>query len=344
MSAGTTPQPAPTVRRPAPLSETNVTIAVLTFKRPDDIGETLPLLADQAASIRGRVARASVLVVDNDPEESARALVEAYASERSDVAIRYHAEHVSGITAGRNRALAEAEAAGDDILVFIDDDERPAEGWFSLLLDTFDASDAVAVVGPVISRFDVEPDAWVVAGEFFTRRRLPTGSTVEVAATNNLLLDLRVVRSIGLAFDPAFGLTGGGDTMFSRTLASQGGPLVWCDEAIVWDVVPASRVTRDWVVRRAFRSGNSWTLTSVALADGAAARWRARASCLAKGAVRGVGGAVRAAIGVVTRSTRHRAKGVRTMARGAGMVSGLVGYSYTEYRRSTPRSASTTSA
>jgi succinoglycan biosynthesis protein ExoM len=344
MPAPTTPQPDRGARRAHPLDETNVTIAVLTFKRPEDIGETLPLLADQAESVRDRVGRASVLVIDNDPEESARDLVESYAAGRPDVPIRYHAEHVSGITAGRNRALAEAATAGDDVLVFIDDDERPTEAWLSLLLDTFESSDAVAVVGPVISRFAVEPDAWVTAGEFFSRRRLPTGSAVEVAATNNLLLDLRVVRAIGLTFDPAFGITGGGDTMFSRTLADRGGRLVWCDEAIVWDVVPASRVTREWVMRRAFRSGNSWTLTSVALADGSLAAWRARASCLAKGAVRVAGGAVRAALGVVTRSTRNRAKGMRTIARGAGMVSGLVGYSYQEYRRPAARSASTSAS
>ncbi|RWZ50889.1 glycosyltransferase family 2 protein [Labedella phragmitis] len=322
------------------LSDARVTIAVLTFRRPEDIAETLPLLADQAESVRDRVGSASVLVIDNDPDESARSAVEAFATSRPSVVVRYHAEPVSGITAGRNRALAEAEAAGDDILVFIDDDERPTERWLELLLDTFEANDAVAVVGPVISRFDVEPDSWVTAGEFFSRRRLPTGSTVDVAATNNLLLDLRVVRRIGLAFDPAFGITGGGDTMFSRTLA-RSGTLVWCDEAIVWDVVPASRVTRDWVVRRAFRSGNSWSLTSVALAQGASARWRVRASCLVKGLVRLAGGAFRAALGVVTRSLRHRAKGVRTMARGAGMVSGLMGYSYKEYRRPGTASAPT---
>lgn len=326
-----------------PLSGSSLTIAVLTYKRPGDIAETLPLLIDQAATVQDRVSSVSVLVIDNDPLASAKDIVGSIAAERPEVPLRYHVESVSGITAGRNRALAEAEAANDDLLVFIDDDERPSEEWLALLLDTFEKTAAAAVVGPVISRFEVEPDEWVSAGEFFTRRRLPTGSRVEVAATNNLLLDLRVVREIGLTFDPAFGITGGGDTMFSRTLSRTAGHLVWCDEAIVWDVVPASRVTKDWVVRRAFRSGNSWTLTSVALADGAVARWRVRGACLAKGLVRLAGGAARALVGTVLRSLRHRAKGVRTMARGAGMVSGLFGYSYKEYRRPLSSASTATS-
>lgn len=306
-------------------------VAVLTYKRPVDIAEALPQLAAQAVSVSSRFDRVEVIVVDNDPAESARELVESFAL-TAEVPVRYCPEPVSGITAARNRALA--EGAGSDILVFIDDDERPSPEWLVDLVATFDRGDAVAVVGPVISRFDVQPDPWIEAGEFFRRRRMPTGTPVSVAATNNLLLDLRTVRRIGLVFDPVFGHAGGEDTMFTRTLHERGGRLVWCDEAIVWDVVPAERTTRSWVVRRAFSSGNSWSLTSIALADGPLARVRARLTGIAKGGVRAAGGALRLVGGVLTRSVRHRAKGTRTLARGAGMVSGVFGYSYEEYRRS----------
>ena len=54
--------------------------------------------------------------------------------------------------------------------------------------------DAAAVVGPVRSDYARDPSPWVQAGRFFDRRRLPTGTPVEVAATNNLLLDLHEVR------------------------------------------------------------------------------------------------------------------------------------------------------
>lgn len=310
---------------------TSLVVAMLTFRRPDDLRVALPALLEQAASVTDRFERVEVLVVDNDPAESARGSVLSTPSPDA-VTLTYRCEPESGITAARNRALA--EAGESDLLVFIDDDERPTEHWLVELVATFDRGGAVAVVGPVVSRFEVEPSAWIEAGEFFTRRRLPTGTAVSVAATNNLLIDLRVVRAIGLEFDTAFGHAGGEDTMFTRTLHATGGRLVWCDEAVVWDIVPAARSTRDWVVRRAFSSGNSWSQTSIALESSTRGRLVARARCIGRGAIRAAGGAVRALLGVVTRSLRHRAKGVRTLARGTGMITGAVGYSYEEYRRS----------
>ncbi len=80
----------------------------------------------------------------------------------------------------------------------------------------------------MISEYAAEPDPWIKAGRFFDRRRLPSGTQIEVAATNNLLLDLRQVRAFGLRFDEALGLSGGSDTLFTRELHGRGGVLVWC--------------------------------------------------------------------------------------------------------------------
>jgi len=303
-----------------------VTVAVLTFCRPADLTAVLPLLLAQAGELTDGDRTVEVLVVDNDPDGSGRPVVDALGDPR----LRYVLEPEPGIAAARNRALSEAASAGT--LVFIDDDERPHPGWLRALLDAQAAIGAVAVAGAVISAFDAPLDDWVAAGAFFSRRRLPTGTPITVAATNNLLLDMTVVRAAGLRFDAAFGLSGGSDTLFTRQLGALG-PMVWCDEAVVTDHVPAARATRDWVLRRAFRSGNSASRVDLALATGVGDRWRARAAAVSRGLPRLVGGLVRWAVGTVLRSTRHQAHGLRTAARGAGMLAGTAGHVYVEYRR-----------
>lgn len=313
-----------------------VRIAVLTYQRPTDIEAALPRLAAQAETVQADAPtnddfRADIVVVDNDPAGSARDFVEAFA-QTAAVPVHYENETTPGISAARNRALATAD--GVDLLVFIDDDERPSERWLVQLLTTWQQHRSAAVVGPVISEYEVEPDAWVRSGRFFDRRRLPTGTVLDVAATNNLLLDLRQVRAMNLSFDPAFGITGGGDTMFTRTLHRRGGALIWCDEAVVIDVVPAARVTRDWVLRRAFRSGSSWSVTSLKLAESSRDRALVKLHLTGRGAVRVLGGGARLVAGTLGRSMAQRAKGQRTMARGAGMVSGAWGFVYAEYKRS----------
>ncbi|MFT2752259.1 glycosyltransferase [Clavibacter sp. Sh2088] len=336
------PSPAPTAAPagsgPAAAPAASLVVAILTYRRPDDIRAVLPLVAAQAAELR-EAAEADptlprsvrIVVVDNDPAGGAGAAVEDAAAD-SPAPIAYVHEPTPGISAARNRAL---DAAGaDDLLVFLDDDERPDPGWLAALVRARQATGSAGVAGPVRSEYEVEPDAWVRAGGFFTRRRPATGARLEVAATNNLLLDLRAVRAAGLRFDVDLGTQGGEDTLFTRQLVASGGLLTWCAEAGVVDVVPRTRTTRRWVVLRAFSSGNSWSLTSVALAPAVPAdRIRVRAGATARGLARALGGTGRIAAGVVTGSLAHRAKGTRTLARGAGMVAGALGWSYQEYAR-----------
>jgi len=326
------------VRPPLPSCSADVprsaTIAVLTYRRPDDVAAILPLLTQQARVGLAEGLDVDVLVVDNDPGGAAEDSVRQFASSPAaeGVVVRYENEATPGISAARNRALI--VSADRDLLVFIDDDERPSQHWLSSLLGTFRSAKSVAVVGPVISEYEIEPEPWIEAGRFFRRRRLATGTRVDVAATNNLLLDLRWLRAVDLRFDLEFGVTGGDDTMFTREIGKAGGWIVWCDEAVVFDIVPRSRITRRWVVLRAFSSGNSWSLTSVKLRESRSERARTRLRLTADGGIRLAAGLARVVIGIVGLRQAQRARGVRTMARGAGMVAGAYGYRYREYRRS----------
>lgn len=299
-------------------------VAMLTYRRPHDLERAVPAFLAATAH-----AAVTLLVVDNDPDASAGPWVAGLGDPR----VTYVHEPRPGIAAGRNRALDECSEA--DRIVFVDDDEHPLPGWWDALDACHRASSAAGVVGAVVSEFDVPPSAWVVAGRFFERRRLPTGTRVDVAATNNLLLDLREVRRLGVRFDEAFGLSGGSDTLFTRRLVRGGARLVWCDEAVVVDRVPADRMTTGWVLRRARRSGNSASRAELVLAGGAAERWRVRVRYAAGGAVRVVGGALRQVHGALARDEVRRLVGRRNVQRGLGMLSGILGRVVVEYARDT---------
>ncbi|MHA3703893.1 glycosyltransferase family 2 protein [Jatrophihabitans sp. YIM 134969] len=301
-------------------ADAEVVVAIVSYRRPDDLRTALAAVVPEARRLD---PPAGVLVVDNDPEGSARDVAAAVDG------VGYVVEPAPGIAAARNRAMD--HSAGSRFLVWLDDDEHPEPGWLAALVGTARSTGAAAVAGPVVSVFDTAPDAWVSAGRFFDRRRLPTGTRIDQAATNNLLLDRDQLD--GLRFDPAFGLTGGSDTLFTRTLARRGRLLVWCDEAVVLDRVPADRVSRSWVVRRAFRMSNTGVRVDLVLAGGTGARLTVRARDAARGLTRVAGGSARMLLGVVRRSPGDRVRGLRTVVRGAGMVSAATGYVYAEYRR-----------
>lgn len=310
-----------------------VTIAVPTYRRLDLLRELLPVLDGQVADALDRcpfLSEVRVLVVDNDPDATAAAAVAAVTASLSTPVQVIH-EPVPGVSAVRNTSLA--RTADRDVLIFIDDDETPHPHWLATLLTVWHEHGADAVAGRVVSRFIRDPDPWITAGGFFSRRSLPTGTRIEVAATNNLLLDLRVVRRLGLTFDPSLGTSGGEDTVFTRSLTGAGAVMIWCDEAVVTDLVPADRMTRSWVLARAYSYGNSAAVADLRLRRSFIDRSVGRARWIGAGAVRAGTGAARAAVGTITGNDRHDARGRRTARRGAGMIAGAVGRVYQEYSR-----------
>lgn len=304
-------------------------VAVPTFRRPELLAAALPVILrhlDDAQSKNSRM-EASLLVIDNCPDRSAAATVGAV----SDPRVRYVHEPVPGISAARNRALD--ENLETDLLSFIDDDESPTEQWLEPLLTTWEQTRAGAVMGRVESAFQAIPEPWVQAGKFFERSRMATGTPIKIAATGNLLLDLSQIRRSGVRFSEHLGLTGGEDSLFSRELVRANVPIVWCDESVAIDFVPAERLQRKWVLKRSWSHGNAATLVGLHLASSKSARAWVRVRAILRGAARVVGGFVRHLSGRITRSLHHQARGLRTMYRGAGMLAGGLGHVYVEYAR-----------
>lgn len=307
---------------------TSITIGILTYRRPGTLTVALPQVLEQArehAHASGDDVR--VVVVDNDPEGSAEETVAAF----GDPLLSYVVEPAPGIAHARNRALAESD--GRRLLVFIDDDEAPEPEWLAHLIATWRETGAAAVMGRVVSTFEVPLDPWIAAGRFFQRRRLPTGTEISVAASGNLLLDLEQVRALGVRFDPRLGLGGGEDTLFSRQLVARGGRIVWCDESVAIDMVPADRATRQWVLRRAWSHGNTSARVDLWMASTALLRGGARLHAATGGALRVCGGTARFALGLAVDDLTHQARGLRAMYRGAGMAAAAFGVHYQEYAR-----------
>jgi hypothetical protein len=237
-----------------------------------------------------------------------------------------------GITAVRNRALA--ECSGRRLVAFIDDDELPRSGWLSSLVRQWEESGRPAgVSGRIVPEFSGEPDPWLLAGRFFERRNMPSGTSLDLAATGNLLLDVSQVLALGLSFDPRFGLTGGEDSLFSQQLVRAGGRLVWCAESVAVDRVPPERMTRRWVLQRARSHGNASGRVALEMATTASSRVRVRVRLLAGGLVRAAVGGVRAGGGFATGSHRLQARGLRLTMRGLGFVTAAVGQQVHEYAR-----------
>lgn len=291
-----------------------VTVALLTYLRPDDLAAGLPLVLEQAKDaesmpVSGLWHKVRVLVVDNDPAGSAAAF-----GGRAPGVLSWH-EPLPVIARAHNRALD--EVGGSNLLVFLDDDEWSRPGrLFHASLRTRSQTAAALLAVRVIFKFEVEPDAWAV-GSFFSRRTAAAGSPFIVPAGSSLL-DLSVARDAVVRFDPRFGLSGGGETSFTRTLHACGAKMVWCNEAVVTDVVSAERITRRAVLRPAMSMGTEWNQTGLEIPVVHWTRLLAQVRGAGRGAVRMVGGTDLALVAHLIRSSKVVARSSRTDARFLG--------------------------
>lgn len=311
----------------------DVVVGMATFRRPDLLAALLPRLLAQiehAAQTANLPAQYRVVVVDNDPDESARATAESLGDPR----LYYAAEPRPGISSARNRLLDEAQDA--DVLVLLDDDETPHPGWLVHLLSTYLEHGADAVSGPVHAVFEGGEDPWVAAGGYYLGQRrdgVPTGTGLRRAATNNLLLDMGRVRALGLRFDERFGLTGGEDSLFTGQLTAAGGRIVLCAEAVVDDLVPLARNTRRFNLARRRAQAATHVRVDQVLATSRRARVRNGVRWLVIGAGQLVKGAALAVLGRVTGRLRRRAQGESRVASGLGVLGGCVGIVSAPYAR-----------
>ena len=106
-----------------------------------------------------------------------------------------------------------------------------------------------------------------------------------------------------------------------------GAHIAWADEALVSEVVPTSRVSVSWVVRRAYRRGNTLSLCLRDLRD----TWPNRGKRAAASGLQIVLGIGRLVTGLVGSRSRAVA-GIAQVAYGLGLATGLVGVRYDEYR------------
>jgi glycosyltransferase involved in cell wall biosynthesis len=191
----------------------------------------------------------SVVVADNDSNESAKGVVADF-SLSSSTKVTYCVEPRQNIALARNKAL---EHSTGDYIAFIDDDEFPIPGWLTILLKTCNEYGAAGVLGPVRPWFDHEPPNWVLKGHFFNRPEHDTGYKMGMwdARTGNVLFARRVLDGVEVPFRPEFG-TAGEDIDFFRRMMEKGDVFVWCNDAVVYEVVPPDRCTRRYLLRKSF--------------------------------------------------------------------------------------------
>jgi glycosyltransferase involved in cell wall biosynthesis len=297
-----------------------IAVCVITRCRADGLTRALQGVAGQRIA-PSDFSHIRVVVIDNDPASSGQPVCDRLRP-GYPYALDYALEPETGIPQARNRAI-EMTMSADDLMVFLDDDEVPSETWLLELLRVWREYTADVVLGPVGHYFPEPVPRWIERGAFFDRQPRPTGTVCTVGWSGNVLISTHVLRESGLRFDESYRLTGGSDIVFFKQVYEAGYRMIWADEALATEWIPKSRATLKWLAMRNFRIG------ALEVRNFSALR-RLRAGSI--GLVRIVVGAA-CAVALFPFARHLSAKAVRWASYGVGLLYGITGKKFDEYRK-----------
>jgi succinoglycan biosynthesis protein ExoM len=242
-----------------------VDVCICTYRRAS-LADTLRSIAAQQLPSGLNVR---VIVADNDDAPSARPIVDRARAEFG-LDCRYLEAPARNISIARNACLETTDAP---LFAFIDDDEIAAPDWLSKLVAEQRRSEAPVVFGPVHAVYGAEPE-WLKQADLHSiRPAFRADGAIDTGYACNVLLSRRLlaVALRSCRFDPSLGRSGGEDTFFFHQLHAMGARMAFCPTAIVREAVPAHRGRLDWLLKRFFRSGQ--TFARVLLSDRRRAPW-----------------------------------------------------------------------
>jgi glycosyltransferase involved in cell wall biosynthesis len=298
-----------------------ISVAVITFKRPQGLQKLLTELEKQEHH-PARPYELTALVVDNDPGCSARQVADKFSNSPAFKLI-YVNETRQGIPIARNAAL-DTVPLQHDFMCFIDDDEWPSPHWIDAFLELRSRADADCFYGPVSPCFPERRPEWFVKSGFFAEWKFPDAGQLGFAASNNVMMSMPFVRENKLRFDNRMRFTGGSDYLFFRQAVERRMVVRWAQRALIYEDIPLGRMTWQWVIKRHYRLGNTFSVSELIIG---------RKSGLVRRFF--IGGA-RIGLGVVMLpalivSPAWGMRAIGHVVRGTGMLVGLMGHKHEEY-------------
>lgn len=230
----------------------NIAVCICTYKRPLLLRRLLQCLKDQQTH---ELFTFSIVIADNDQSESAKQVVDDFMAE-SSIQVVYCVEPRQNIALARNKSI---ENAKGDFIAFIDDDEFPTGEWLWNLYTACTSHDVAGVLGPVKPSFEHEPAQWILKGKFFERPKHNTGYRMGMweCRTGNILFVRTMLDDVREPFRSEFG-TCGEDTDFFCRMINKGFVFIWCNEAVVYEVVPPERCNRRYLLRKGLLRGSNF--------------------------------------------------------------------------------------
>lgn len=323
------PAPARSSDKTARETPVRVLVTICTRNRPVLLDQCL---ASVCASEPAEGATFEIAVIENNDRLTCE---EIAARHEAASAIKIHCvlEPELGLPFARNRCGTHAAENGFDWLLYIDDDEVARPDWFRTMMTAMREFDADVFYGRVVAVYPEGTPAYLRERDINKR---PRATRVYKAEGHNTLVRTAIFAGDGdnMRFDTSMRFTGGSDTDFFSRVAAKGRVILWIGEAVVEELIPATRMTLAWQLNRTFRVAINLSVLKAKQEGKAAAAFFS----LVKGTGRLLGGLALLLPGMLAalageKGKRWGFKALKQIASGLGSYAYLFGVRPQPYRK-----------
>jgi glycosyltransferase involved in cell wall biosynthesis len=247
-----------------------LSVIICTYNRAELLNKTLVSLLSLQ-----ELDRAEIIVVDNRSSDHTAEVVHRFIAAHGEfVNVTYYFEAEQGLSAARNAGIRLAAA---DIIAFLDDDAIPSPSWIRTIISAFERNpDMSAMGGPIAPIFESERPEWLTGPlelpytivnlgteeREYPRSLNPFGANMAMRreALKGNLFPLHLGRKGNL-------LLSGEESWVFMQIRGKGGLVKYHPDMAVDHFVPASRLTKEWVMNRYYCQGMSYAVQCTGLKE-----------------------------------------------------------------------------
>ncbi|KMQ52940.1 Succinoglycan biosynthesis protein ExoM [Chitinispirillum alkaliphilum] len=236
------------------MKKIGISVCIATCDRPLLLERLLNSIASQ--NLAYDCPGFEIIVVDNGADREAEKVVRKFERANADMLVTYDIQPQKNISLTRNLALSHAKG---DYIAFIDDDEYASKNWLSELYLALTTTKGDAVFGPVLPVYPPGTPDWIIESRVFESYNPKDHQQISIGRTGNALMRSEWIKEKKFTFNPELGITGGEDTDFFNRMIEKNGFLYWAKKAVVYEEIENSRLNIWWIIKRAFRYGQTYS-------------------------------------------------------------------------------------
>jgi glucosyl-dolichyl phosphate glucuronosyltransferase len=240
---------------------TRVSVIICTYNRDVYIRQSMESIANQDADR----SLYELILVNNNSTDRTHEICSSFGNEHPGLQYKYHIESSQGLSYARNRGLHESSG---DLVVYIDDDAFAERSFVSNMIRFYDLHPAVmGSGGRIIPQFEAGKPEWMskflmklVAAVDLGEEAIPFPKALFPIGAN-MTVRRQIFNKIG-EFDVNLGrkgknLQGGEEKDIYVKMRELGHNPWYVPDTVVRHIIPASRMTKEFIRRQAHGIGYS---------------------------------------------------------------------------------------